>query len=321
LAPLREVGARRGKRGMLNGLDLFSGIGGLSLALNKWVKPIAYCEIDPFCQGVLLSHMSRLSLPTAPLWDDVKTLDGGELRGSVDIVYGGFPCQDISIAGAGQGLEGKRSGLFYEIVRLAKEIRPKYVFLENVPAITSRGGVEVVREIAELGYDARWCIISAASVGAKHRRERWFLLAHAYNNGSLADPNRGSPRKRFAQGKEPYESSENIGETKRAIGLSRDVANTQSERSQEIGQSQRQASQHAFSDDSIEYGSPDQEPENKLELAGMANDVPHRTHRIRALGNAVVPRQAEKAFKILMGIEDKRKGASMMRLCLAKIQN
>src|SRR5690606_17491199 len=95
------------------------------------------------------------------------------------IIYGGFPCQDINVAGRGKGLEGERSGLFFEIMRLAKEIQPKFLFLENVPAITRRGGWECVHAISALGYDCRWCVISAASVGALHKRERWFLLANS----------------------------------------------------------------------------------------------------------------------------------------------
>jgi len=164
---------------MINGLDLFSGIGGLSLALREWVRPIAYCEIDPYCQGVLLSRISKGLLSSAPIWNDIKTLSSSDMLGSVDVIYGGFPCQDISVAGNGKGLEGERSGLFFEIMRLAKEIKPKFLFLENVPAITSRGGWECVHAISTLGYDCRWCIISAASVGASHKRNRWFLLAHS----------------------------------------------------------------------------------------------------------------------------------------------
>lgn len=164
---------------MLNGLDLFSGIGGLSLALSEWVRPVAYCEIDPYCQGVLLSRQNNGYLMSAPIFSDVSNLEGNRFAHCTDIIYGGFPCQDISIAGVGKGLEGERSGLFFEILRLAKEIRPKFIFLENVPAILSRGGIRVVTEIAEMGYGCRWCVLSAESVGAPHKRERWFILAHS----------------------------------------------------------------------------------------------------------------------------------------------
>lgn len=168
---------------MLNGLDLFTGIGGMSIALRQWVRPIAYCECDAYCQAVLLSRMHYGDLSLAPIWDDVRTLRFADDYAKIDILYGGFPCQDISIAGAGRGLEGERSGLFFEIIRILRETRPRFLFLENVPAITGRGGAEVVREITALGYDCRWCIISAESVGAPHKRERWFLLAHAKGEG------------------------------------------------------------------------------------------------------------------------------------------
>lgn len=165
----------------MNGLDLFSGIGGLTIALSPWVEPVAYCENDRYAQSVLLCRMANGSLPVAPIWDDVCTLKGRDLP-SVDMVYGGFPCQDISNAGARKGLDGERSGLFFEILRLASELRPKFVFLENVAAITVRGLERVVSEFTSLGYDCRWTILSAATVGAPHIRERWWFLAHA--NGS-----------------------------------------------------------------------------------------------------------------------------------------
>jgi DNA (cytosine-5)-methyltransferase 1 len=179
----------------MNGLDLFSGIGGISYALRQYVKPIAYCEKDLFCRGVLLSRIAEGDLGNAPIWDDIRTLDAREFCNFVDIIYGGFPCQDISLAGSGKGLEGERSSLFYEMHRLAKEIKPKFWFIENVPAITSRGGLEVVRQIAKLGYDCRWCIISAKEVGASHQRKRWFLLAHSRYNQSTRLPGRKKTKK------------------------------------------------------------------------------------------------------------------------------
>lgn len=113
---------------MIYGLDLFSGIGGISLALRDRVIPAAYCEIDPYARSVLLSRMHEGKLFKAPIWDDIKTLRG-EMLPRIDIVYGGFPCQDISVAGLGAGLEGERSGLFFELVRLVKETKAPWVFL------------------------------------------------------------------------------------------------------------------------------------------------------------------------------------------------
>lgn len=162
----------------MNGLDLFSGIGGLGLALSPWVHPIAYCENDRYAQAVLLSRMQDGQLPMAPIWPDVRTLQGKSMAGFIDIIYGGFPCQDISVAGRGDGLGGERSGLFSEIMRLAQEIKPQFIFLENVPAIRTRGLNHVAEWLAFAGYDCRWDIVSAAEVGAIHIRKRWFLLAN-----------------------------------------------------------------------------------------------------------------------------------------------
>jgi hypothetical protein len=133
------------------GLDLFSGIGGLTEALDGYVQPIAYCENDRHAQAVLLSRMWDRSLPRAPIWDDVRTLHARHLPVLPDIVYGGFPCQDISLAGRGAGLDGERSVLFFEIVRLVGELRPRFVFLENVPALTSRGGYELLLSLPAWG--------------------------------------------------------------------------------------------------------------------------------------------------------------------------
>lgn len=171
---------------LLNGLDLFSGYGGISLGLRDYVRPVAYCEIEPYAQGILLSRMADGSLANAPIWDDVETLDGRPFRGEVDIITAGFPCQDISTAGTGEGLEGRRSGLFREVVRLAKQIQPTFLFLENVPAIRTRGLDEVVRELTSLGYDLRWTMLSAADVGAPHKRLRWFCLGYSDHEGSSA---------------------------------------------------------------------------------------------------------------------------------------
>ncbi len=273
---------------MLNGLDLFSGIGGLTTALKEWVRPIAYCEIDDYCRRVLLSRMVRKSLPIAPIWDDIQTLEPNQFKGKCDIIYGGFPCQDISVAGRGKGLEGERSGLFFEIVRLAKEIKPKFIFLENVPAITSRGGVSVTRAITEMGYDCRWCVISAASIGALHRRERWFLLAHS----------KGENRERLSIRKTSQRSE--LGQLN-SNGISNSSSMRCDKGASEGIHSERQASFNEESSNNsgkiLNYWENTEPP-----VCGVAHGVPNRVDRIRALGNAVVPSQAKEAFKILMGL-------------------
>lgn len=259
------------------GLDLFSGIGGLTKALEGYVTPGAYCEIDRYARSALLSRMSTGDLPSAPIWDDITTLRGNMLPG-IEIIYGGFPCQDISIAGRGEGLGGKRSGLFFEIVRLAKEIKPKFLFLENVPNIRTKGLSRVVRELADTGYDCRWCTVSAAEVGAPHLRKRWFLLAHS--RGVECEPRaKESGILRAMPEDEPVDDH--------ACRSSADVSNANGSngRLQQVGQSER-------------HGGWTVEPN----VGRVADGVPFRVDRIRALGNAVVPAQAREAFERLIGI-------------------
>jgi DNA (cytosine-5)-methyltransferase 1 len=179
--------ARMNEPGKLNGLDLFSGIGGIALALQPWVRTVAYCEIDAWCQAVLWERMRDGRLDVAPVWDDITTFDPRPWAGAVDIVSGGFPCQDISAAGRGAGLAGERSGLFFEIARIVRVVRPGFIYLENVPAITAggRGGWDVIGTLAALGYDCRWGVLSAFDVGAPHIRERWWCLGYA-NRGDGA---------------------------------------------------------------------------------------------------------------------------------------
>jgi len=116
-----------------------------------------------------------------PIWDDIRTLDGKPWRGLVDIVAGGFPCQDISCAGKGAGIEGERSGLWGEMARVIREIRPRYAFVENSPMLTVRGLGRVLGDLAEIGYDARWGVLGANSVGAPHKRDRIWIRAELAN--------------------------------------------------------------------------------------------------------------------------------------------
>jgi len=160
-------------------LDLFSGIGGFSLGLERSgnFKTVAFCEIEPFCRSVLKKHW-----PEVPIYEDVTKLSAARLVSdgiSVDAICGGFPCQDISTAGKGAGLEGERSGLWFEFHRLIKETQPKVAIIENVSALRSRGLDEVLRSLSEIGYDAEWHCIPASAVGAPHKRDRVWVMAYA----------------------------------------------------------------------------------------------------------------------------------------------
>lgn len=164
---------------MLKHLDLFSGIGGFSLGLERTggFKTVAFCDSEPKTHLVLKKHW-----PDVPIFSDVKTLTGDQI-GTVDVITGGFPCQDISIAGKGAGLEGERSGLWFEFHRLIKETRPKWVIAENVAALRSRGLDQVLRSLFEIGYDAEWHCIPASAVGAPHRRDRIWIVAYTSIKG------------------------------------------------------------------------------------------------------------------------------------------
>ena len=165
-------------------LALFAGAGGGILGghLLGWRTRCAV-EFDPYARSVLLARQRDGFLPRFPIWDDVKTFDGHPWKGSIDVCSGGFPCQDISSAGRGAGIEGEKSGLWGEMARIVCEVRPRFVFVENSPMLTSRGLGVVLGDLASMGYDARWCVLGAHNVGAPHKRDRIWILAHAESSG------------------------------------------------------------------------------------------------------------------------------------------
>lgn len=159
-------------------LALFAGAGGgiLGGRLLGW-RTVCAVEIDPHCQRVLMQRQNDGILHPFPIWDDVRTFDGRPWRGVVDVVSGGFPCQDISIAGHGRGIDGERSGLWKEMRRIISEVRPRFVLVENSPAITIRGGCRVVGDLAALGYMGRNGCLGGFSVGSCVNGERMWIVA------------------------------------------------------------------------------------------------------------------------------------------------
>ena len=161
-------------------MHLFAGAGGGILAdLLLGHQPVCAVEIDEYCQQVLSARQKDGCLPWFPIFADVTQFDGKPWRGVVGVVSGGFPCQDISAAGKGAGIDGERSGLWGQMARIVGEVRPRYVFVENSPLLVGRGLVRVLADLAEMGFDARWGVVGAADVGAPHRRERCWIVAHA----------------------------------------------------------------------------------------------------------------------------------------------
>lgn len=186
----------------MNELALFAGAGGGILGghLLGW-RTICAVEWEPYAASVLVARQNDGVFPPFPIWDDVQTFDGRPWRGRVDVISGGFPCQDISAAGKGAGITGEKSGMWFHMARIVGEVRPEYVFVENSPMLTTRGLGTVLGDLASLGYDARWGVLGAADVGAPHQRDRIWIVAHAQcqrleghhrSNGEQEKPGVGS---------------------------------------------------------------------------------------------------------------------------------
>lgn len=164
--------------GKLRVLDLFSGIGGFSLGLERTggFETVAFCEIEDFPRRILAKHW-----PGVPCYHDIRDLTADRLAAdgiAIEAICGGFPCQDISVAGTKQGIRGNRSSLWFEYARLVGELRPSVIFVENSADLTDRGMDAVLGSLSEIGYDAEWFCIPAAAAGAPHLRDRAWILAY-----------------------------------------------------------------------------------------------------------------------------------------------
>ena len=252
-------------------LDTFSGIGGFSYAAEHIVggfETVAFVEREPYCQRILGKHW-----PNVPIYDDITTFN--PKPHSADVICGGFPCQDISLAGKQAGIkEGTRSGLFYELMRVIRLVQPRYVVLENVAAILANGLDTVLGELAEAGFDAEWACIPASAVGACHQRDRWWLVA--YSKGTRAWEH------------QPHSRGQRDGE-----GLLADwhpdqeisiIANTSGTRLERQEHPQWRIAQQLCPD----WGGYISQPV----LCRGDDGLSGRVDRLKALGNAVVPQVA-----------------------------
>ena len=257
--------ASQSNKHKLNTFHLFAGAGGGILAdLLLGHNPIGACEIEPYPRDVLLARQRDGHLPSFPIWDDVCSLDGTPWRGSVDVLCGGFPCQDISAAGKGAGITGERSKLWKEYARLIGEMQPRFVFAENSPLLRTRGLGVVLEDLASLGYNARWGIIGARNIGAPHKRDRMWVLAYPRcQHGQKRNTTQlDSSTEEWSHGSIPNQSSH-----KRLV-------------------------------DSFWLNDP---AKSSIEprVARVADGVADRVDRLTAIGNGQVPRCAAVAFNIL----------------------
>jgi len=244
--------------------SLFSGIGGIDLGLERAGMECKWqVEIDPFCRKVLAKHW-----PDVRRYEDVRTVGADNLE-PVDVIAGGFPCQDVSVAGKREGLkEGNRSGLWFEYHRIICELRPRYVLVENVPGLLANGMDRVLGDLAEIGYDAEWQVLSAADMGAPHLRRRVFIVAYP------------------STGQRVYAEEQIQAGGYAADNGGNDVAYTHT------GRFERCGTKSAHSDTRKGYKTKawwTVEPD----VGRVANGVPARVDRLKSLGNAVVPQCAE----------------------------
>ena len=214
----------------MNELALFSGAGGGILGghLLGW-RTICAVEWDAYAAGVLISRQNDGVLPPFPIWDDVCTFDGRPWKGRVDVISGGFPCQDISSAGKGAGIEGKRSGMWFQMARVIREVGPRFVFVENSPLLTRRGLNRVLGDLAAMGYDARWGVLGAVDAGAPHKRDRIWIVADAER--TQADSQWGADqcgRVAVGRDKQTTQRKDRSACADRPDGCGQDVANAQS---------------------------------------------------------------------------------------------
>ena len=265
-------------------LDLFSGIGGFSLA-TEWVwgedlEIVGFCEIDKYCQKVLAKNF-----PGVPIYEDITKLSGEAFK-DIDLITGGFPCQDISVAGKGAGITGKRSGLWSEMHRLIGEIRPRYALIENVPMLTVRGGTRVISDLAEIGYDCEWQIVGADDVGAWHRRKRIWIVAYP---SYVRSPQTEQKRKNKIKSRRQIKIRDGIAGLCYNVP---DTGNQRLQRSEKTGNNgkNRQKLGYKFS---TRYNRGREYWAVEPDVGRVAHGIPKRVDRLKGLGNAIVPQVAQ----------------------------
>jgi len=272
----------------VNELALFAGAGGGILGghLLGW-RTVCAVEVNTYAASVLMARQNDGHLPPFPIWDDVCTFDGHPWRGLVDVVSGGFPCQDISTAGRGAGITGPKSGLWRHMHRIVCEVRPRFVFVENSAALVTRGLGRVLGDLASSGYDAEWGVLAACDLGAPHERRRIWIVA------ADADRDRQHDGAKYTKVAPSSESADRADPHRIAIGAQseRKPKREDSPVARHDGAAQPLAGSGGIAGRSwwsVEPG-----------VDRVADGVAYRMGRLEAIGNGQVPAVAARAWQIL----------------------
>ncbi|VAX45474.1 putative BsuMI modification methylase subunit YdiP [Acinetobacter calcoaceticus] len=300
----------------MNELALFAGAGGGVLAsyLLGW-RTVCAVERDAYAAQVLAQRQNDGILEAFPIWSDITSFDGKPWRGIVDVISGGFPCQDISSAGKGAGIEGERSGLWSEMARIISEVRPRYVFVENSPMLVSRGLTRVISDLAKMGYDAKWARFSASNFGAPHIRDRIWIVAYSQSIGCEENglsiraeqekPLSGINCKDVANPKSirlEQAWKYKFSSEKRFTGCGHKLSNPDCERCKQVEQRVLSRAQSEGSSDPSQYSSFARGWEwwaIEPELGRVADGVANRVDRLKAIGNGQVSIVATSAYEYL----------------------
>ena len=307
----------------MNELALFAGAGGgiLGGKLLGW-RTVCTVEWEPYPASVLVARQNDKVLPPFPIWDDVQTFDGKPWQGIVDVVSGGFPCQDISAAGKGDGLDGERSGMWKHMARVVGEVRPRFVFVENSPMLTTRGGTRVVGDLTALGYDCRWTVMGASHVGANHQRERmWIVGRMAYAKKLLSDGGNDNARISMERKTESKFGNNSWEKTLAHANITHGEGNKRTERTRKEHANTDSTSELAHASDCWNVwrdrfmGTAEQEHHQRRSpsdggwqwwqtepnVGRVADGVAARVDRLKAIGNGQVPLCAARAWEVLSG--------------------
>lgn len=316
----------------MNELALFAGVGGGLLA-TKWLlgwRTVCYVEWDEYCIKVLKARIRDGILDDAPIWDDARSFDGRPWAGLVDVVTAGFPCQPFSQAGKRRGEDDPRN-MWPDTIRIIREVRPRFAFLENVPGLLSSGYYgTILSELAESGYDARWRVLSAAELGAPHKRDRVWIVAHATCAEAHSECERSQqPRRQQGEsvgsGQETLRQANGSPSNDDPARLATILADTQGERCREEGRfrlrspngTSRSSEVLAEADPIRRDGrtglskTPEQAGRASAEgtnlwwqaeprLGRMAHGVADWHDRVKAIGNGIVPAVAARVWRLLM---------------------